>query len=399
MTTEKARPHRRDFMKATAIAGGIAALGVGPAAEKWYPWPRARQERARPHPDSVHTNISQAQSVPKAALSMPGPFPGVVAEVEHPGATSGRAVDAAVVAAMLDAGMSGLTGAADPRDAWRAFFEPGDRVGIKVNPIGGRLHFTAHELVAGIISKLESVAVPRSNIVIWDRYEHQLTGVGFTPERYNGIECIGLTYVDRSSGREVWRGEDRIDEDAFFECDHERRLSDDNLRYMIHGGQRSHFTSILTQRVDKVINVPIFKTSGFEPSLCLKGLAFGSTSNCSRGHDIFTRYISEVCAMPPVRDKTVLNIIDGLFCCYSGSGAPVAQFMFNSNRLFFATDPVAADTVGWQRLFEKQVAEGVNETRTLEESFARHDYLVRSENLGLGVHLLERIDNRRIALG
>src|SRR5439155_24676283 len=68
---------------------------------------------------------------------MPGRFPGRVIEVRHPGAVSAdNVIDEDAVRAMMDRGMKELTGADHPVEAWRTFFEPGDVVGIKVNPVG-----------------------------------------------------------------------------------------------------------------------------------------------------------------------------------------------------------------------------------------------------------------------
>src|SRR5260221_14458792 len=72
---------------------------------------------------------------------MPGPYPGRVVSV-----ASAKCVDTATGAAndeavreMMARGMRTLTGAATTPDAWRRFFEPADRVGIKVN-CGGYPH-------------------------------------------------------------------------------------------------------------------------------------------------------------------------------------------------------------------------------------------------------------------
>src|SRR5262245_60526519 len=49
-----------------------------------------------------------------APLGMPGPFPGRVVEVRHPGAVSDdHVIDAPTVRQMMDRGMCGLTGQGD----------------------------------------------------------------------------------------------------------------------------------------------------------------------------------------------------------------------------------------------------------------------------------------------
>ena len=80
------------------------------------------------------------QTHSKAATSqpgMPGPFPGLVVGVEHPGSIIDGSYQLEPVRKMMERGMTALTGAPSWTDAWRSFFEKGDIVGIKVSPVGG----------------------------------------------------------------------------------------------------------------------------------------------------------------------------------------------------------------------------------------------------------------------
>ena len=79
----------------------------------------------------------------KAATSkpgMPGPFPGLVTAVEHPGSIVNGAYQAEPVRKMMEKGLTALTGAPGWTEAWRYFFEKGDVVAIKVCPVGGAEH-------------------------------------------------------------------------------------------------------------------------------------------------------------------------------------------------------------------------------------------------------------------
>jgi len=64
---------------------------------------------------------------------MPGPFPGLVTAVEHPGSIVNGAYQAEPVRKMMEKGLTALTGAPGWTEAWRYFFEKGDVVAIKVN--------------------------------------------------------------------------------------------------------------------------------------------------------------------------------------------------------------------------------------------------------------------------
>src|ERR1035437_10637417 len=70
------------------------------------------------------------------ALGIPGAFRGKVVEVRHPGSLISGQYQREPVRAMVRKGMMELTGAPSSAEAWRYFVEPGDVVGIKVNPVG-----------------------------------------------------------------------------------------------------------------------------------------------------------------------------------------------------------------------------------------------------------------------
>lgn len=378
-----------DGAGAATDSSGVAADSSAAAAATPKPF----------NPDSVRSNIDAALAAPRTPISMPGPYPGVVVQVHRPGTMKGMAADPAGAGAMLDAGMARLTGLDEPVAAWRLFFAPQDRVGLKLNPIGGKLLANNHELVAAIIERLERAGLPRRNIVIWDRRQADLDETGFTSERYPGITCIGTEYTVTEEGKEQWRGLDRLDERAWYEFDLPGEYDDETMPYMLNGGTKSYYTRILTEQVDKVINVPVLKNAGPSVTLCLKNLAYGATSNTARGHQIWARYIAEACAFPPVRDKCVLQIIDGLRGCWDGGPGAVARYIWSPETIWLATDPVAADRIGWEFIFARRVKEGLAQEGDLPGLFEKIDMLQRAETFGLGTFDRARIDHRQVALG
>jgi hypothetical protein len=58
----------------------------------------------------------------------------------------------------------------------------------------------------------------------------------------------------------------------------------------------------------------------------------------------------------PIRRKATLHIMDGLIGVYEGGPASRNSWRYRS--LFFATDPVALDHVGWDIIDAKRVQEG-----------------------------------------
>jgi len=384
-------------MQAAVAAGAVAVVPAGMATNSCAP-SGLQEDKPKPRdPDAVVTNISSALAVPKTEISMPGPFPGVVAEVTHSGATKGRNpnhCDPEAASAMLAAGMMSLTGEKNARDAWARFFQPGERVGIKVNPTGGKLLSNTHELNHAIISSLEEIGIKRGDIVIWDREEDLLYDAGCTPENYPDIRCSAMCYLAEEDGKKVIKGKDRIDKNVYYEFDIEQQYDEYFTPYMINTGTRSYFAKLVTEEMDKIINVPVLKNSGPMVTLCLKNLSYGSTSNCRRGHQIMNRYIAEVCAFPPLRDKVVLNIVDGLRGCYEGGPAANAQYIWQPNSIWAATDPVATDAVCWDLIAQKRIEKGLATKEQVEEGKKQFDFLIRAENLGLGVFKSREIEHR-----
>ena len=76
----------------------------------------------------------------------------------------------------LDRGLVALTGATDPTEAWRSFFEPGDVVGIKMNPVGNPLANSSSELMLEVIDGLKSAGVKPKDMIVFERYRDEFIG-------------------------------------------------------------------------------------------------------------------------------------------------------------------------------------------------------------------------------
>ena len=68
--------------------------------------------------------------------------------------------------------------------------------------------------------------------------------------------------------------------------------------------------------------------------------------------------------MPVIRNKTVLHIMDGIKALYHGGPGARPQFVWEHKTIYFATDPVALDRVGWKEIDRKRIAVGM---RTIAE--------------------------------
>ncbi|UCG26889.1 MAG: hypothetical protein JSV24_07875 [Bacteroidales bacterium] len=88
---------------------------------------------------------------------------------------------------MVVKGILALTGADRVTDAWRMFVSADDQIGLKGNPVAGKTLPASHEIVRKIIEQLTASGIPKRNIIIWDRREHQLHETGYSEEDYPGI--------------------------------------------------------------------------------------------------------------------------------------------------------------------------------------------------------------------
>jgi uncharacterized protein (DUF362 family) len=375
---------RRDFFKMLTV-GGLGAAML-PAAS------RLGFASSVNNPEKPKTNIDDALAYPRTKDSMPGKYPAKVVKVVNEKSYVDRSVVKDAAYKMIADGMLALTGAASLSEAWLQFVSPGERIGLKLNPIGGTLLSTSHEVVESVIEQLKDAGMSPSDISIWDRREFQLHEAGFTPDRYPEVKIVGTECKDSegsfydSEGKLY--GESRIDKNWYFWAQTEMEYDAYTKPYMVNSGEYSYFTKILTQEVDKVINIPILKNAGATVTLCLKNLGFGVISNTSRLHkELWHETIAQVCAFPPVRDKVVLNIADGILGCYQGGPGANPQFILPYHTILLGTDPVAVDRVGYDIVINKRIEKGIQQ----QDTESGKTYMRMAKGFGLGESELENI--------
>ncbi len=348
---------RREFLAtAGATAGALAA---------WAWW----KDSGSPGPGEP------------SRLGLPGPFPGKVIEVHHPGSVHRRKRNPQAIRQMVVQGMCRLVGCQDAVEAWRFFFQRGDRVGIKVVPVGMPHAISSPELVLEVIYWLQQAGVRARDILVFDRYKRDFLACGYPYLLPEGVhwECASAQYDDqqlRLDGQvheALWR-EHRVagyDAEVFRHLPYAAPWHDphDDRRF------RSHVTTIITRKVDKFISLPVLKdhrSAGV--TLSLKNLSHGLVNNVARshiGHSYGTHagktlnqcgtFIPAMVTLEPIRQKAVLQILDGLIGVYEGGpGTWNRTFsLWEYGSLFFATDPVALDHIGWRVIDRKRAQEGL----------------------------------------
>ncbi len=377
--------NRREFLRQGAVGAGLL-LGT---PHLWA------QQTSRPSPPPrPKTNIDDALKAPRTRFSLPGLFPGKVAQVQDDAAVADGKLAKDVIAKMFARGLQALTGL-DAKESFRLLFTRDDVVGIKVNPVGPGLISTRPELVQVIIDWLADNGLPKQNIVIWDRFDFMLRDAEFTAERFPGVQIEGLQTMEEdlpegeNADHSRWRDKEgnhvsapNFDRDVSYWADVDGPKDLPYLNQHVFNGKHSYFGRLLTQKLTKMINVPVFKNTGNGISMATKNLGYGAICNTSRLHEpLFFDVCTEVLAFPVIRDKLVLNVTDGLRGQYEGGPMPAAQFAYDYKTLFLGTDPFALDSVCHNLMVEKRKSEGIK----VNEHPKYTEYLRYAERLGLGV--------------
>lgn len=386
--------NRRNFLR---LAGaGAAAAAAAPVVQAMGS-ATASQPVQQAKPD---TNIADAAKTPRGPNAMPGLYPGRVAVVKNSASVKDNAIMEQEVYDMIARSMLELTGEKRLKKAWRKFVSPGERIGLKVNPVAGKSLSTSHEVVKAVIAQLVESGIKRSQLTIWDRREFELTDVGFTAENYPGIRIVGTEQMDKDGlyyGKDgKLYGEHMIDRDWYYWADVEGEYDEYTMPYMVNGGKYSYFTKIITQDLDKIINIPILKNAGMTVTLALKNLAFGAVSNTGRLHaKLWNETCAQVCAFAPIRDKVVLNIVDGIKGCFNGGPGANPQFFCDYQTIIAGSDAVAVDRIGYDIVLAKRIAEGLQK----EGSATALEFMLQAERLALGVADRSKIELREVILG
>jgi uncharacterized protein (DUF362 family) len=252
---------------------------------------------------------------------------------------SGSAVDAGRIQALLDRAMQALFGRDNPPAtalaAWRRLVSPGDRVGLKVNTLGGRGISSSLELVLAICERLQQAGVKPGDIIVWDRDSDEMEHAGFKLSiGGDRVQCFGT---------------DRVD----YEPD-----------LAAYGSVGSRLSKILTRYTNVLINVPVLKDhDGAGVTIALKNM-YGVIHNPNKYHpNGCDPYIADLNMLPEIRSRMRVTICDATTAMFEGGPGFKPEHSWKCNTLLVSQDPVALDATGWQMIERKRLEKGL---KTLE---------------------------------
>jgi len=273
-------------------------------------------------------------------------------------------VNADLLEGMLNRSMQKLLKSDSIKAAWSKLFSKNDRVAIKVNCLASPKLSPHPELIEAIINGLRSAGVRDENILIWDRSNKELERGKFKINTSdNGVKCFGTDAIEGGG--------------------YEGEISSS-------GSLASCLSMILTKFCTSLINVGVVKDHDIAGvGAAMKNL-FGVIHNPNKYHDNNCNpYLADLCNLPALKDKLVLNICDGLTAQYNGGPAYKPQWSWNLNAIIISRDIVALDSVVYKIIDDKRKSLNMP---LLKDEKREPSYLKTAEQYGIGISNINKIN-------
>jgi uncharacterized protein (DUF362 family) len=380
MKNNHKRIDRRDFLKLAAL--GTVSSTVLTSCDRLFGYMLEKLIGVDPEPAPGSVPM---ESIISATRS-------VAAVVTDTRAVHGDGIiNGDVVRGMLDEGMKTFVGKSNIEECWLTVFpdlKSSDVIGIKINA-SDKAFFTHKELVDAIVNSLVRIGVTENNIIVWDRsddmWKEGLINCGFGINRSKQ----GVRYLSTNL------------EGIGYDTKTVAPMPSVHIEFPL--------TSIISQRCDYLINVPILKagsgycgltgcmknyygaiplfdqsfTKGAKGTKGIKGIKEVHVNNCNP-------QIPELYSHPLIQGKTKLCIYDVLLGKFEGG--PFGPPQFIHNQLIIGTDPVAVDYLGLM------VVERERSERGLPSLFPYTKYIQSAAEMGLGTNNPDQIDLREVSL-
>ncbi|MBX9742400.1 MAG: DUF362 domain-containing protein [Chthoniobacterales bacterium] len=350
------------------------------------------------------------------------------------------AVHRDVVSTMLSRLVCAITNKKTTSAAWQSLVKTGahgDVIGIKVTTEPGPLSGTHRELIKALIQELLAAGVVREKIIVWDRRHQDLLsagyglesglqlqwieeGSGYDPKQFFSSPLMGqLVYGDYGFNpssivrngdiSQYTQPQNDFPNHSYMRHtprDFKNNFETKSLKNLIHPNcetrvqktphsleewlghtqnqlsNESHYAWLLTQRLDKVINVPSLCDSCYcGINGALASMTLGVVDNWRRfikAPYYGAPYIPTLYATEQIKNKVVLTIMDALALQYVGGPSASPAHAVPYGTLLASYDPVAIDAIGLNLINEER------HTHQLPEVGALTSHITSAEALGLG---------------
>jgi len=323
----------------------------------------------------------------------PAPTPSIVYALRNPDSIKDYKTNPRIVREMVNRLVLAVTGESDVAKAWGSLVSPSDRVGIKISAAGGDLFTTHHDIVNAIVDGLAAAGHPRSSIVVWDRSVGGIKEAGYRPA-VDGYQVKAIAPHDGYDakatqsaplvGKLVWGDFEFVRDTGKMPL-----FADTDATSNV-----SHFSKIISNDVDKVINVPVMsvsETNGIAG--CIYNVTIPNIDNWRRfaqGSRFGAGSLAEIYANPLIAKKVVFNLMDGLIAQYAGGPQPQPNYAVHHGTLYASKDPVALDAVALKRLEEWRKRSNLRPVGPVAA------YIDLASQLGLGNSTTDRIEVKNI---
>lgn len=268
--------------------------------------------------------------------------------------------------------------------AWASLVKPTDRVGLKISAAGQQFFATHHAVVNAVVSGLNQAGVSNDRIILWDRSAEDLKQAGYR-EKPGGYRvrwpypgrgyAPKNVYVSSVLGQLIWGDLDFTRRYSAFELNPKEKPKD-NL------SSNSHFATVLTHDVDKVINLPVLSAhASCGVAGALYNMTIPNIDNWRRFTTGFAQSdpaIPEIYSDPVIADKVMLTIMDGLVAQFAGGPEFQPNYAVQHATIYASHDPVAIDTVALQEIDHWRVR------ARMKPSEGDATYLQTAREYGLG---------------
>ncbi len=256
---------------------------------------------------------------------------------------------------IFEKGIQKVTGSQNSKDAFSLLFSRSDRVGIKINTIGGKKISTRPEVPLSLANLLGANGLQEKNVLIWDRTNRELREAGYSLSlNKSGLKIFGTDT-----------------EGAGYETELVSHLNIGSL-----------FSTIQTNFVTSSISLAILKDHGLAGVTASMKNYFGAIHNPNKYHDSNCNpFVAELYDINLIKKNNKLSILDCLIIQYHRGPSFHPQWAEKYEALIFSLDPVAADFIGWQIIEKLRREKGLP---SLREENREPLYLRTAEKMGLG---------------